>query len=197
MDSQFLVKSDLVSEGLVLHALHRAKIPVTLVDWNYVPQLDEWQLIVATPWQDTRGPHNAYSAVVSALQQFGAYEQVPLRRLFVRSPSDPLVQQLEREARTQTMGSIHISKYASGFSVIFAPYTGPGGAVPARILKTEDNLRDFLSDSVHLHNHHINDAIAELRISSTASIPNVQLTYREAKKLGFVDERKLSSAVRS
>lgn len=192
MDSKVLVKRDLVAEGLVLHALSRAKIPVTLVDWHYVPQLDEWQLIVATPLQDTKGPHSAYSAVVSALQQFGVYEQVPVRRLFVRSPLDTLVQELEREARTQTTGSIHISKHGEGFSVIFAPYVGPGGSVPARVFKTEDELRNFLADFLHINNHFVEDAIAEVRLRKTVSIPNVLLTYRQAKKLGLVIDRKLS-----
>ena len=185
MDPKVLVKGDLETEGLVLHALQRTGIPVTLVDWNFVPQLDEWQLIVATPWYDSKGPHSAYSAIVSALQRIGAYEQVPVRRLFVRSPSDPIVLELEREARTRAESSIHIARHGSRFSVIFAPYTGNGGAVPARVLNTEDELRDFLANLVHLSRRNTEDAIAELSLRSTVSIPNVQLTYRRAKKLGL------------
>ena len=67
MDKAALVKSDLEAEGRVIEALSRARIPITLVDWNYVPQLDEWQLVVATPWYDSKGPREANRLIINAL----------------------------------------------------------------------------------------------------------------------------------
>jgi hypothetical protein len=61
-------------------ALNRTGIPVTLWEWHYVPQLGEWQLIVATPWYDSRGLRVTYDRIIKALQQTGLYEDVPLRR---------------------------------------------------------------------------------------------------------------------
>ncbi len=44
-----------------MEALSRRKIPVTLFDWTYIPQLEEWQIVVATPWYDSKGPLNAFT----------------------------------------------------------------------------------------------------------------------------------------
>ena len=52
-------------------------MPVSFFDWHYVPQLDEWQLVIATPWYDSRGPLSTWSALVEALQKAGTYEQAP------------------------------------------------------------------------------------------------------------------------
>ncbi len=56
MDQATLVKDDRIIEAQVLEALDRARVPVTLCEWNYVPQLEEWQLIIATPCTIVRAP---------------------------------------------------------------------------------------------------------------------------------------------
>ena len=53
---------------MVMDALSRAKIPVSFLDWEYIPQLQEWQLLIASPWVDTKGPLTAYRALVEALK---------------------------------------------------------------------------------------------------------------------------------
>ena len=40
MDQATLVREDRVIEAQVLEALDRAGVPVTLCEWNYVPQLE-------------------------------------------------------------------------------------------------------------------------------------------------------------
>ena len=72
MDQATLVKQDRLIEAQVLDALDRASIPVTLCEWNYVPQLEEWQLIIATPWYDSKRPRTAYRAVVDAFEKAGS-----------------------------------------------------------------------------------------------------------------------------
>ena len=46
-------------------------IPVTLLEWNYVPQLEEWQLVLATPWYALRDRRTTYKALVDALKTAG------------------------------------------------------------------------------------------------------------------------------
>ena len=48
MDQTPLVNSDIEIEGKLVSALSRARVPVTAVDWNWVPQLEESQLVVDT-----------------------------------------------------------------------------------------------------------------------------------------------------
>ncbi len=186
MDKATLVKSDLEAEGLVIEALSRARIPITLCDWNYVPQLDEWQLVVATPWYDSKGPREANRLILKAFVKAGLYEQVPMRRFFVKSPDDPFVKALERERKFSAEGSIHIVKVGPGkYSAIFTPYTGPGGAVPSVQFSNDRELRDFLQNRIGISTHIVDIALSELAARSNASIPSVQLTLKRVKQLGM------------
>jgi hypothetical protein len=190
MDKAALVRSDLEIEGRVLDALSRADIPVALCDWNYVPEIDEWQLVVATPWYDRKGPHATYSSVIKALQDAGIYEEVPMRRLFIKSPDDSLVKTLEEELKVQKEGAIHIIAHNGSsddkrYSVLFAPFSGPGGAVPVRHITGLRELRDFLETRLHVRRGSVDDALAELARRGATSLFHVQLTNRQAKRLGL------------
>lgn len=192
MDKATLVRSDLEIEGRILEALSRAEIPVTLVDWNYAPEVEEWQLVVATPWHESKGPLEAYSQVIRALQDAGIYEEVPIRRVYVLSPDENLVKTLEEKIKVRSEGAIHIVSHNSNrpnhertYSVIFSPFVGPGGAIPARRITGLAELRKFLEDRLHIRKTLVDEALTELARRETASIFNVQLTNREAKKLGL------------
>lgn len=189
VDKATLVKSDQDVLGRVILALNRSRIPTTLCDWNYVPQLDEWQLIIATPLYDSKGPHEAFSRVVAALQREHIYQEVPVRRLFVKSSHDPLVKALEEEAKAKTEWVIFIDLHQLGdsrrYSVVFSPFVGPGGAVPSRGFSGDDDLRDFLEGELHLSRSRVDETIWELDHKRHTWIPNVQLSKREAKKLGL------------
>jgi hypothetical protein len=179
--------NDLQIEGRVLAALSLAKVPITLCDLSYVPPLSEWQLVIATPLYDSKGPHEANSRVVKALQDAGFYKDVPIRRLFIKSPEDPLVKALEQETKVKREGAIHLlrDKKRNSFAVFFAPFVGPGGAVPARHFSGEEKLREFLENDLYLSRSSVDEALSELERRGETSIVNVQLTRREVKKLGL------------
>jgi hypothetical protein len=190
MDKTAVVRSDLDTQGRVLNALSQAKIPASLVDLDYVPHLDEWQLVIATRLYDDKGPQEAYSRVIKALQDAGVYEDVPIRRVFLKSPSDPSIKALEAEVKVKTEGTIHILKFSRSsnpeqFSVIFAPYSGPGGAVPSRRFSGRNQLKTFLEDEISISRSSLDEAFDELQRKGSASIFQVQLTRREAKRLGL------------
>lgn len=186
MDKATLVRSDLDIGGRIMLALSRSRIPVTLCDWNYVPQLDEWQLIIATPWYDSKGPHEAFSKIVVALQREGIYEEVPIRRIFVKSPEDPLVKALEQETKIRTEGAIHIVDYGNqSYSLVFAPFSGSGGAVPAKRISGEEELREFLENRLQIHQSSVDEAFLNLARRRNTSIFHVRLTKREARTFGL------------
>lgn len=189
MDKATLVKSDLEIGGRIIDALSRAKMPVTLFDWNFVPELDEWQLIVATPWYHTRGPRETYSRLIEALQNAGIYQETPIRRIIIKSPDDLLVKNLEREVKSLREGNIHIVDQSTGsqqrYSVVFAPFAGPGGAVPARHFSGREQLRGFLEDDLHIPRSTVDEALADLARKRSASLLGVQLTLRDAKRFGL------------
>jgi hypothetical protein len=86
MDQITLVNKDLNAGALVMEALSRTSIPVTLCKWTYLSELEEWQLFVASPWYDSKGLMYTSRAVLNALERAGIYKQVPIRRVRVTSP---------------------------------------------------------------------------------------------------------------
>jgi len=101
-----------------------------------------------------------------------------------------LVRALERDLKDRTEGSIHIrsdrkSHSAHHYSVIFAPYTGRGGAVPSRHFQALDRLRSFLEDDLYISRSSVDEALSELERKGSSSILNVQLTRKELKKLAL------------
>ncbi len=172
-----------------MEALNRVHIPVSLVDWTYIPQLEEWQLIIASSWFDDKGPLTAYRSLVDALKKASIYQEVPIRRVFLKSPSDPFVKALEQEVKEHKEGFLHILKHRTRnsmqYSVVFAPVAGMGGAVPVRRLSNFDDLKSFLADDLHLRPSAIDEALHELERSDATSIYPVTLTTRQMKRLGF------------
>jgi hypothetical protein len=189
MDQATLVSEDRVIEAQVLEALDRAGVPVTLCEWNYVPRLEEWQLIIATPWHESKGPRAAYRAVVDALEKAGIYQRVPIRRVFLKSPDDWLVKLLQHESRTRWDGFVHILRRhgngkAQDYSLVFSPITREGFA-PVQRFSTVDDLRLFLIEDLHLSPGASRGALDEMRRTGAGSIYPVTLTARQLKKLGL------------
>ena len=175
MDQTTLVNRDLTAGALVMEALSRTKIPITFCKWVYLPELEEWQLIVASPWYDTKGPLKTSGAVFDALERAGIYKKVPFRRVRVTNPDDPLVKALQQQVRAQRDGFVHILKQTrptngDQYSLIFAPISGPGGALPARRFSTLDHLRLFLAKDLHLRSGSIEDAIDEMKRTGASSV---------------------------
>lgn len=188
MDKPALVTGEREAEGLVVAALSLAEIPVTAVDWNWVSEDDEWQLTVVSSLVDTKGPREAYSQILGALRELKVDEYVPILQLFVKSPDDPDSKELVRQLRLVNEGSIHILKnppalHQSKYAVVFAPYLGSGGAIPSVPLADDGALRTFLERRLGISSHEVNHAISQLSRKSNASIFNVRLNLRQAKRL--------------
>jgi hypothetical protein len=188
MDQTTLVKSDRVIEAQILAAFRRAHIPVTMCKWNYVPQLEEWQLIIATPWHDSKGPRTTYRAVVGALEKAGIYQRVPMRRVFLKSPDDPLVKALKEQIDTQLQGPVHIVRLIwngnTQYSLVFAPVTRNG--VPVKPFSSLAALKSFLEDDLHINAGSIQSALDEMTHTGAGSIDPVFLTKTQAKGLELV-----------
>ena len=190
MDQAILVEKDVDIAGRVLEALSRTEMPVSFCDWYYVPQLDEWQLVIATPWIDTKGPITAWSAFVDALKSAGIEEDVPTRRVLLKSPHDPLVKSLENEVRERAQGFLHLGRHLTPegqpeYSAIFAPVAGRGGSVPSRRFSKREDLEKFLTARLQLRRSAVSDALFEVEKLGYASIFPVQLALRELRRSGL------------
>ena len=211
MATATLVNSDIEIGRRIVGALTRAGIPVTVYLWAFIPQIQEWQFMIATPLVDTKGPLAAYTEVNKTLQREGVFEDVPLRRIFLKSPADPVLRSLERQSRAVPQetfrvvnaqiagtfvedaylytGSIHVIRLDEStpeeYWVLYAPYTGRGGAKPAKHLDGIEHLREFLENKVHIRKDVLENALKELTHRGGVSIPNVQLNPQDLRRLGL------------
>jgi hypothetical protein len=215
MATATLVTGDIEVGRQIVAALTRARVPVAVYLWAFVPQLREWQFIIATPLVDSKGPLAAYGEVNKVLRREGLFDDTPLRRIFLRSPNDRVLKSLEKESRIVPQesfrtvneqiagdfvedaylyaGSLDIvrreNSRGSGlnkYSVIYLPYSG-GGAVPSRQIDGTESLKEFLeSNLLHLRRDVVEFALKELSENGTCSIPNVQLKTQELRRLGLI-----------
>ena len=214
MATAALVNDDIEIGRRIVAALTRANIKVTVYLWAFIPQLQEWQFMIATPLVDYKGPLAAYGEVNKALQKEGLFDEVPLRRIFLKSPNDKVLRSLERESRAVPKeafrivneqiagnfvedayvysGSVHISQLGSTrgemrprFLVIYTPYSGPGGAAPTVRLEGTEQLREFLEGKVGIDKEMVDRALRELADRRSSTIPHVQLRHQELKRLGL------------
>lgn len=204
MATTALVDRDLDIGRKILAALAKAGITVNVAFWANVPQISEWQLFIATPLVDSEGPKSAYERVLRTLHDAGMDPELPWRRIFLRSPKDPVLKSLED--RTSYSGPVEIVESEnvpkgtpSAYYVTYAPH--PGGTfrilnVPVGDRFVEDayvygatwhvsglnHLRELLS-KLRLNRDVVEGAIEELSTEKRALIPNVQLRVRDFKQL--------------
>ena len=188
MDQASLV-GDVEILGQVVAALSRAQIPVTAVDWHYVPQFESSQMVVVTSLKDTKGPQQSYRRILKALSDAGIYGAALVREIFAVSPRDPLAQDLIRQLKFLTEGALHVTKSIergrSHYHVVFTPYIGNGGPIPSAKLRDEAQLRSFLEVRLKVFPYLVDQALGQLSQKGHATIPHVQLTLRRAKKLNL------------
>jgi hypothetical protein len=208
MATATLVNNDIEIGRRIVTALTRASIPVTVYLWAFIPQLQEWQFMVATPLIDTKGPLAAYGEVNKALQKEGVFDEVPSRRIFLKSPNDPVLKSLEKESRAipreafrvvneQIAGNFVEDAYVYGSAIVieseniprgspsayyvtYAPYSGSGD--PTWIVTGLDHLRQLLS-RLHINQNVVESVADELATNKRAFIPNIRLRAQELKLL--------------
>jgi hypothetical protein len=210
MATATLVNSDIEIGRQIVTALTRARIPVSVYLWAFVPQLQEWQFIIATPLVDSKGPLAAYGEVNKVLRKEGLFDDTPLRRIFLRRPHDRVLKSLEKESRAAPQesfrvvnqqiggsfvedaylyrGSINIEESEnlprgitpSTYFITYTPYSGPGDSTVR--VNGLDDLRELLI-KLHISGDVVESTLRALPVKRRASIPNVQLRARDLKRL--------------
>jgi len=210
MATATLVNNHIEIGRRIVAALTRASIPVTVYLWAFIPQLQEWQFMVATPLVDTRGPLAAYGEVNKALQEEGVFDDVPHRRIFLKSPNDRTLKVLEKESRAipqETFrvvneqiagtfvedayvysGSLDIAEFensprgaSSTYYVAYVPYSGLGDT--AVRVNSLGNLRKLLLSDLHINQGVVDSTLKELSERKRVLIPSLRLRARDLKRL--------------
>jgi hypothetical protein len=193
----------------IVESLVRAAVPVTLSSWIYFPELSEWHFFIATPLVDTKGPRNAYDQVLKVMTRENISPEFPLHRVFLIGADHPIVEKVRenlktsenqiqqfvnvqlangfaREAYVYIGGSIRITAHQNEtYHVMFFPYSGPGGAVPAKRMQSLEEVREFLQAKVRVTEEIVIGAFETLQKRKSVTIPNIQLSRNELKRLGL------------
>jgi hypothetical protein len=83
---------ELIEDGKrLIEALDAAKFDVKAAMWFYLPDTDEWRLIIASPFVDNSGPMKAYEFIQKEMEKLSPALGIKLRNIAVVSPQDRLI----------------------------------------------------------------------------------------------------------
>jgi len=102
-----LVESDKEAGEILLGNLDRSGFEVKAALWFYLPDSDEWRLILASPEVDAKSPKEAYKRVQSQLANLTESHKLSLQNISLISPEDSLIKLLRGALHTGT-GISHI-----------------------------------------------------------------------------------------
>ena len=100
MGKATLVDADMEAGKDLLNKLDGTKFKVKAALWLYMPEPEEWRLILASPTVDVEGPKKAYEAVQSQLQGLGQKDKLSLQDISLVSPRDKLIKALKSVIKT-------------------------------------------------------------------------------------------------
>jgi hypothetical protein len=198
MDKTTLVNEDVRMGQDVIAWLAAAGIPVDDAFWAYQAPAEEWWLFLSSAWVDQKGIRDAYLALSNALHKSPIRQQLPLRRISLLSPSDPLaknarnylVQDYVSESYRYA-GALHVVRSIGRrgrkiYQITFAPYRSSGGSVPAMEVTGDEALSQFLTDQIGIDPSDMRHALKELQLRGSYSFPDVQLHTKDLRTLGLL-----------
>lgn len=100
MVEDYVVKEQLTDAMIdagaeVVRKLDEIGLPVTAAFWCFMPELNAWRLMIASPDVGTKGPRVVYESIQNALDELGAAAaQASLAQIGVRKSTDKTVRAL-------------------------------------------------------------------------------------------------------
>lgn len=111
MDKSTLVDADMKAGEALLKKLDEDKFKVRAALWLYMPDPEEWRLVLALPDIDADGPKKAYEKVQSELQELDGRSELSLENISLVSPRDKLIKALRTIIKTgKEISHIRLSK---------------------------------------------------------------------------------------
>jgi hypothetical protein len=123
MDKEAMVDREIDEGRRLIETLDRARFPVAAALWSYLPEEGVWRLLISSPIVKEAGPRVAYATIRDLLLK--SDNAIPLRRISVVGPDDPLVTELRIFAGTDPapfIGSTSIQRAAIGDAYIEGAY---------------------------------------------------------------------------
>ena len=107
MAAQSLLNAQVDLGKNTLITLDGAGLDVRAAFWLFDEDGQVWRFTIAEPRVDTQGTHAVYERMAQALK--GHHDVLPLREIYVVSPSDPLVSLVQMAISTPGQGISGIS----------------------------------------------------------------------------------------
>jgi hypothetical protein len=191
MDKAILVDRDLRMGRDVIGLLAAADLAVDDAFWAYVPQAEEWRLVLSSPIVKKLGVRNCYLKMSNALRKSPLWQEIPLRRISLFAPDDDVIERLNALEKYRYEGAVEIIKTnrkngSPTFLVFFVPYKGPGGEAPTVSLNGESELEEFLRDQLGISEPSVATALRDLDTRGSYSFENLELTTAKLRKIGLL-----------
>jgi hypothetical protein len=90
-----------------------------------------------------------------------------------------------KRRRVRVHSSVHITRRGETYSLIYTPYSGPGGAVPSVSVHGDTELLSFLQDKLHLSRRRAESVLREFEYFDTFGVTNVELKHGELRRIGL------------
>lgn len=75
-------------------------VPIVAALWFFVPEVNEWRLLFASPEVSTQGPRAVYEKIRRAVEELGSDAAIPLSMIAVLDAEADLVRLLKAAIRT-------------------------------------------------------------------------------------------------
>ena len=91
-----LLGLDIEGGERLLRALDKADLDIHAALWIYLPDPDEWRLMIAFPLVDREGPKKAYMLIQSELAELTPPPEISLRNISAVGLEHPLIRALQK-----------------------------------------------------------------------------------------------------
>ena len=118
MDKKLLVDNYITEGKTLIKRLDKAGFPVTSAFWFFDTGSDDWKLILATPYYDTKGPHDTYQEISKYMKKI---EEISLKNIQTLSPNNQLISLLKSVLITEKNAIMGIRFTGNTINNIFIP----------------------------------------------------------------------------
>jgi hypothetical protein len=113
MDQATLVNLDIERGSELLEALDRARLKVAVALWVYLPEYEDWRLVVSARRFDSLDPREAYRLLNDSLAAAGfTPEKTP--PVMILSMADPFIRKLRQLGKTKSVEGLRLGGQTIG-----------------------------------------------------------------------------------